>query len=357
MKQIEDLKIKLNEIKDQKDGKEINIAITMHATPDPDCIGSACGMKRIIKEIIPDAHINLIYFGEISHPQNKTMLNVLGINLQRVSEVDIPNGKDISNYFDAYICVDVTPDRSAIPSAEYLMVVDHHKADTKNAKIKDIVQVGSASTLVWSYLNYMGIELDKTIDEDCKLATSLLVGIKTDTADLVTDNVGDLDFEAYKSLIGSINQKYLSQIVNYPIPPYHFDLRKRLDQEGHAIVENGVFIGGIGYITPTKRDAIASIAEERARVEGTDTSFIIAIVGSFVEVSVRSSGLSLDVDKVCKSIFGKEYAGGKIGAGAAKIPMNSFSVEFDDEESQQEAWNFIKKLFFKRILKEMANHR
>jgi len=201
------------------------------------------------------------------------------------------------------------------------------------------------------------IEFDKMSEEDSNVATALLIGIKTDTCDLVTDVVTDLDFDAYKSLIVVTDQKMLAKIINYPIPPYHFDLRKRLDHDGHAISENGVFLGGIGYITPAKRDALPSIAEERARVEGIDTSFIVAIVGDNLEVSVRSSGLAIDVDKICKKIFGKEHGGGKMGAGAARIPMGSFSVKDENEETQNEAWEFSRKLWFSRILKEMADHR
>jgi len=92
-------------------------------------------------------------------------------------------------------------------------------------------------------------------------------------------------------------------------------------------------------------------------MEGIDTAFIIAIVGDNLEVSVRSSGVAIDVDKIIKKIFGKENEGGKAGAGAAKINMGSFSVEGEDEKTRDEAWEFARKLWFNRILKEMADHR
>jgi len=356
-KPIEKLKDNLSKSLESKGS--LHVVITMHPCPDPDCIGSAYGMKRIISHMFPESKITIVYSGEVSHPQNKTMLNVLNFQPTHIVEID----KDLSDkivckeFADAYICVDTLPERSAIPNAEYLFVVDHHKGDTDNAKIKDLRPVGSASSIVWEYMSQIGLELEKNSEEDSNVATALLVGIKTDTCDLVTDIVGDLDFEAYKSLIGVTDQKYLAKIVNYPIPPYHFELRRRLDQDDHVIQENGIFIGGIGYITPAKRDALPSIAEERARVEGIDTSFIVAIVGDNLEVSVRSSGLSIDVDKICKKIFGKNNAGGKMGSGAARIPMGAFSVKEEDIETQNDAWEFSRKLWFARILKEMAEHR
>ena len=355
---IEQLKVELTELTVEH-ADNIRVAIVMHPVPDPDCIGAAYGMKRIIKEWFPDATCFLVHSGEISHPQNRTMMNVL--KLQLVNILDIEGGlktkEACEGYADAYICVDCVPERSSVPDADYLFVVDHHKSDTKNAKIKDIRHIGSCSTLVWEYLNTTGIVLDKAIEEDSNVATSLVVGIKTDTADLVSENVSDLDFEAFKDLLEPMDQKSLAKIINYPIPPYYFDLKKRLDVEGHVSSENGVFIGGIGYISTAKRDALPSIAEERARMEGIDTAFIIAIVGDNLEVSVRSSGVAIDVDKIIKKIFGKENGGGKAGAGAAKINMGSFSVEGEDEKTRDEAWEFARKLWFTRILKEMADHR
>jgi nanoRNase/pAp phosphatase (c-di-AMP/oligoRNAs hydrolase) len=272
-------------------------------------------------------------------------------------EEELKTKETAQAFADVFIAVDVTPERSAIPNVDYLLTIDHHKGDTKVSKYKDIRPIGSASTIIWSYMDEIGLELDKTNEADATVATALLVGIKTDTCDLVTDIVSDLDFDAFKGLIGSIDQKCLQKIVDFPIPPYHFDLRKRLDHEEHVVIENGIFLGGIGYITPSKRDALPSIAEERARVENIDTSFIMAIVGGNLEVSVRSSSLAIDVDKIIKKIFGKDNGGGKMGAGAAKIEMGSLSVESEDEETKGEAWEFVRRLWFKRILKEMAEHR
>jgi nanoRNase/pAp phosphatase (c-di-AMP/oligoRNAs hydrolase) len=354
---IEKLKAELLGISENKN--PMHVAVVMHPVPDPDCIGSAYGMKRIVKEWFPDSKVSLVYAGEISHPQNKTMNYVLNLQMTNVEEIEggLKSKEDCENFADAFICVDCVPERCSVPAADYLFVVDHHKSDTKKAKIKDIRHVGACSSLVWEYMHEIGLELDKSNEEDSNVATALVVGIKTDTADLVTDIVQDLDFEAFKNLIGPMDQRNLAKIINYPIPPYYFELRKRLEEDGQVCSENGVFIGGIGYISPAKRDALPSIAEERARMDGVDTAFILAIVGGNLEVSVRSSGLAIDVDKIIKKIFGKTNGGGKMGAGAARIEMGEFSVQAEDDETQNEAWEFARKLWFARILKEMADHR
>jgi hypothetical protein len=37
--------------------------------------------------------------------------------------------------------------------------------------------------------------------------------------------------------------------------------------------------------------------------------------------------------------------------------MGNFAVDEEDDDTQAEAWEFIRKLWFKRIQREMANHR
>lgn len=328
-----------------------SVAIVSHDNPDPDSIGSALGMQRLIKLWNPSIKTTILYGGEISHPQNKTMVNILNVNPTNKQDV-----KDLNEIAKVFVVVDSLPDRS-LQGIECAFTVDHHKGDTKKSKFKDIRMVGAASSIVWEYFQQEQLVLDKDSDEDCDIATALVVGIKTDTSDLSSDNVTDLDFEAYKHLIGFVNQRKLALIIKYPLPPYHFELRSRLDQEGNSLTDSGVFIGGIGYIVPSKRDALPTIAEERARVEGTDTAFIYAIVGGNIELSVRSNGLSLDVNTICQNLFGKEFGGGKMGAGAVRMPMGILSIENDPPEIQQKMWEAIRDKMLHKIQAEMSRYR
>jgi len=146
-------------------------------------------------------------------------------------------------------------------------------------------------------------------------------------------------------------------LIVYPIPPYYFDLRRQLDKEENFRSDNGIFAGGIGYITQTKRDALPTMADERARVEGIETSFIFAIVGDHIEVSVRSVGLSVDVNALCQKIFGKQYAGGKIGAGSGKIPLGFLSPNGQvNEEVKTKIWEAVKVFMIDKIFHVMSGN-
>jgi nanoRNase/pAp phosphatase (c-di-AMP/oligoRNAs hydrolase) len=93
------------------------------------------------------------------------------------------------------------------------------------------------------------------------------------------------------------------------------------------------------------------LAEERARTEGIHTAFVFAIVGDCIEVSVRSVGLSVDVNSLCQKIFGKQNAGGKMGAGAAKLPLGFFAIDPNMEESlKDKMWDAIRDFIIDKIL-------
>ena len=328
------------------------IGIFMHDTPDPDCIGSAVGLQKILSTILPESSFKLVYGGEISHPQNKTMVNVLNIML--TNRMDII---DIEKEFDLIFCVDVMPERCGLKDIGCYMAFDHHKVESQKLEEVDIRMVGATATIIWDYMRELGISFKKNDETDSAIATGMVLAIKTDTNDLSSDNLTEIDMDAYKDLMTHCSSKLLASLINYPIPPYHFELRKRLDIDKNVRYKDGVFIGAIGYVPPSKRDVLPTTAEERARVEGVDTSFVFAIVGSCIEVCVRSSSLSVDVNTLCRKVFGKENGGGKAGAGAARIPMGFLSVENTPPEIQEVVWEGVKEFMFHKIQEEMADQR
>ena len=330
------------------DSEKTRVAIVMHENPDPDCIGASWGLIKLLQTWNPDIKCTLLYSGEISHSQNKTLVNVLNITLTNMAEIE-----KIEGDFDIFITVDVIPERSLKNDIKCLMTIDHHRVETKKAKIVDIRNVGSVCSIVWEYLKKEGITFKEKDETDSAIATALLVGIKTDTSDFVGENVSDLDFEAYKNLIGFVNRRQLSSIISYPIPPHYFEIRSRLDQPENTKIDNGVFVGGVGYISYAKRDALPMMAEERSRVEGINTAFVFGVVGDYIEVSVRSVGVAVDVNALCQKIFGKEYAGGKAGAGASKIPLSFCSLKETSDVVKNKMWEGIRDYIIERIFQEI----
>jgi nanoRNase/pAp phosphatase (c-di-AMP/oligoRNAs hydrolase) len=96
------------------------------------------------------------------------------------------------------------------------------------------------------------------------------------------------------------------------------------------------------------------MADERSMLEGIETAFVFGIVGDNIEVCVRSVNLSVDVNSLCQKLFGKEYAGGKMGSGAAKIPMGFLSVSGSSDDMREKMWESVKDFVTDKIFYVMS---
>lgn len=319
--------------------------------PDPDSIGAGLGMNLFIQRTC-GAVCDLIYEGQVSHPQNKTLLNVLNIHFLNKDEVFGSDHPPLSEVYDKFVCVDHVPRERWCKELNITAVIDHHKVNYNEAEFVDIRQVGSCCSIVLSYL--LEAEIDFTQDDDgllSKTVTAMLFGVKTDTLDLMSENVTDLDFHAYQHLVKYVSRSELEPIINYQLPAYYFDIRRVLEEEGNSITRGSFFVAGVGIITAARRDCLPMLADERVRMEGISTAIIFAVVDDCVEASIRSSNPAVDVNSFCKKVFGRDYAGGKLGAGAAKIPMGILAIDSLPVELKDEAWGTYRKIIMTKVLR------
>jgi len=314
-----------------KNASEINIIL--HDAPDPDACGSAVGFQLISKHFGIDSKI--YYQGEVSHPQNKTLINLLHLPLIKTQTP--PEGINV--------CVDCTPSNSC--ASEALLVIDHHKTNPKTKYQIIKPNYGACATIIWKLINDLQIESNA---ENSNTYTALLIGIRTDTNDLISDYMIKDDFTSYQQLLELADKENLQKIMNYPLPRYLYENRMKLHQEGNFYENNGFFVGGIGFIPAVQRDVISILAQEYTRMESINTAIIFAIIDmKTLEVSIRSNNISLDVHQLCKDLFG-EFGGGTSYKGAAKIPLNFYSNI--DEKLKDDFWKITCDHMFKLVLKE-----
>lgn len=318
--------------------------VVIHNFPDPDAIASAMGMIQFIKHLGHKAG-NIYYTGEISHPQNKSMTTLLNANLISYEDDPFEEGSEI-------ILVDTNNvgEESNQPlinpkSVKIVAVIDHHKGKhPKSAKV-DSRHVGSSASIVWEYLK--SSDYDFNSDEGKILATALVTGIFTDTQSLMSDNIANLDFEAYQYLLQKVDKQKLKSIMNYPLPTYLFELRQRAFLKENQIIEESVMVAGIGIINQSKRDALPIIADELLRMNGISTSIVFAIIGDMIDISVRSSDITMDVAKFVQSVFNS--GGGKQGAGRSTISLGFFSMN-GNEELNTDIWEVAKKMVMNKVV-------
>lgn len=319
-----------------EEAKGSKVRIVMHASPDPDAVGSAMGFQSILKQ--NNIESSMAYSGEISHPQNKTIVNILSV----------PITKNSAKNGNIDVCVDCT-ERNSI-AEDPLLVIDHHRIESE-AKYKIIdSNYGANSTIIWEIMR----EMDLINKDEVDTHTALLLGVRTDTNDLISETMSKNDFVAYQELLELADKDKLQKVMNYPLPRYLYNKRMALHEEGNSQEANGVFVGGIGFVPEEQRDVIAILAEEYTRMESVQTAVIFAITGKRqLEVSVRTHLVSLDVNQMMQDLFGG-FGGGKSNAGGAKIPLN-FYIDLDDKSADQ-FWKVTRKHMFRNVLKENWNN-
>ena len=324
--------------------------------PDPDSIGSGMGIKLLLQNI-SKSDCTIVYSGEISHPQNRTLVNVLNIDLIEQEKFFLDNKNEICKKYSKFVWVDSVPREKFSEEIKPSLVIDHHKTNyDKNGSIVDIRNVGACCSIVWEYIKNSGYKLSPDKESDTKIAIAMLFGIKTDTGDLISDNTTDLDFIAYQDLAVIVKENNISDIINYKYPAYFFEVRSRLDEEGNSVIKDSFFIGGIEFISPVRRDCLPMLADERVRMEGISTSILYAIVGDNLEVSIRSNNPAIDVNKLCKDIFGEDYAGGRTGAGAARVPLGILSASTMSDDDKKIIWGAYRSIILHKILHYCGGH-
>lgn len=323
-----------------------------HRGPDPDAVASMMGMQWLLQKSF-GIESDLFYDGEVSHPQNSVMVNLLDPGLKRVSENYKPEN------YTLRILLDTIPENAGVGDKKipFDIVIDHHRELPHNySGVLVHRKCGSASAIVFDMMKHFVKSedwLNDDIDNDIKVATALIAGIVTDTEYMMSDDSTEFEFRAFADLFAYRNANFLKQIVFFKRPKFWIDKKAaacteaKIDDEGFAVV-------GLGLIPEKQRDLIADMAEEMVSWASVETAIAFGVVGGErIEGSVRSLNPSLTVSDFCKKLGGKHGAGGgKHGKGAYRLSLAGFSIDPDEEEEDmQEAWESIKNRETKRILR------
>lgn len=324
-----------------KSGQKDHVAIICHDQPDPDCLSSALAMQCI------SAHMGLpstIYYGgEISHTQNRVLLNVLNIPVQKldIDEVDDPDGRAIlqERLEKSYIIlVDVAqfgkqPCESIggfVPKErEPDLVIDHHEPNPRLSCRYIRRAYGSCATIMFRMLSDLQISISKT------LATALYVGISTDTSNLRAEGVVQEDREVFESLKSLIDPEAYEKILNYPRSISIIDARRKVYTS--LCVHGNLAIANAGLISLNQRSVIAEVCDELLQIESIETAVVMAIIDEglkgdkYLIASFRSEVLAMNMNDFTGKTFGKKFGGGRKGAGAAKIPLDQISKTVIDD--------------------------
>ncbi|UTF53342.1 DHH family phosphoesterase [Natronosalvus rutilus] len=295
------------------------LAVIAHDNPDPDAIASAVALVELAESVGVEAEA--CYYGEISHQENRAMVNLLDLDLRTLEPTDSLEA------YDAFALVDHSRPgvNDQLPAdLDIDIVIDHHPPrGPVPGEFYDLRQrVGATSTVLTEYLEYFGIDVDSQI------ATALLYGIRVDTRDF-TREISPPDFEAAATLWNAVDFATLRKI-EYPTVE-----GDTLDTVARAIknrVQRGsVIAASAGRITD--RDALPQAADQLLAMDGVDTTLVFGFRDEMVFVSARSRGNDLDLGETLRDAFDQiGSAGGHADMAGAQLEMG---VLGDMEESTE----------------------
>lgn len=332
------------------------VAIFSHRCPDPDAIGSMMGMSWFLAKTF-GLESDLFYAGEVSHPQNGVMKNILDPGLKPVETDYKPDN------YGLRILVDTIPENAGVGthSVPFDIVIDHHRELPHNFQgVLIHKKVGACASIIYDMLKHFIKDeemLDEDVDGDTKVATALIAGIVTDTEYMMSDDTTEYEFKAFSGLFPVRNSAYLKEIVFFKRPKFWIDKKAECSAQAQ-ITPEGYAVVGLGMIPESQRDLIADMADEMIKWALVDTAIAFGVVGGDkIEGSVRSLNPSLTVSDFCRKLGGKHGSGGgKHGKGAYRLPLAGLSIDPDEEEEDVvEAWGSIKNRETKRILRQVKN--
>ncbi|WP_135820053.1 DHH family phosphoesterase [Halostella litorea] len=312
------------------------LAVVMHDNPDPDAIASAVALSRIAAAVGVETVV--CYYGEISHQENRALVNLLELDLRQLGP-----GDDVS-VFGGIALVDHSQPgvNDQLPEGTPVdVVIDHHPPRAPvEAKFVDLrSDVGATSTLLTGYLRQFGVGIDRTV------ATALLYGIRIDTADFSRE-VSAADFEAAAALLPHADDGVLERVESPSVDPETFETVAAAIRNRE--VDDGVLCSCVGEVA--ERDALAQAADRLLDMDGVHTTVVYGYDGGVVYVSARTRGSDLDLGATLRTAFDRiGSAGGHADMAGAQIPLGVIGEVEGDERLEAVVRDVVTDRFFDAV--------
>jgi nanoRNase/pAp phosphatase (c-di-AMP/oligoRNAs hydrolase) len=275
--------------------------------PDPDSIASNLALKTLLLKSIKYATTG--YVGEITRQENRALVKLLNIPMQRIEEIDLAE-------FNRTAILDGQPTHfDLFQDHHFDVIIDHHPI-TKgyDASFTDIRPTyGSTSTIMTEYLNAARIK------PSTRLSTALLYGIKTDTNNFERDTRPE-DVWAFRYLFPRANKNVLQKIELSELSPEILNYFK-MAFDRMNILRDKIFVhmGKIG-----NPDVCVQLADFLMRVNNISWTVISSVADDNLVIILRSDGYRKNAGKMASKLFGDlGSAGGHRSSARAEIPLSN----------------------------------
>jgi nanoRNase/pAp phosphatase (c-di-AMP/oligoRNAs hydrolase) len=302
-------------------GDSETLTIVCHDNPDPDCLASAVGLGTIAASAgIDDRHI--LYSGEISHQQNRALVNLLDIELEPF-RVEMVRSRAPGSLL-AFVDHSAPGENNRVPSETDIdIVIDHHPVEHISAHFVDNREtVGATATILTEYLRALQLEPSP------RVATALMFAIRRETLDFLR-GVTREEYEAAAFLHEYSETKMVRQLSNPAVSS------ATVDTIAHAIenrrVSGSVLISQVGRTS--ERDALPQSADYLMSLEGVETAIVFGLVENTIQISARSTDSRVHIGSVLHNAFDDVgSAGGHREMAGGTIELGIFSGYTTDDE-------------------------
>jgi nanoRNase/pAp phosphatase (c-di-AMP/oligoRNAs hydrolase) len=297
------------------------LGILLQPDPDPDGIAGGYALRALLGRKSPTAP--LISFGEVKRPENRALVEALGIEVRTVTPEELDE-------FDCLALIDVQPtvfgENPPARVCSVDVVIDHHPERTGyDTVIRDIrPNYGATATILTEYIRAAGLEIRP------RLATALVYGIKSDTQ-LLGRETSRHDLAAFAFLHTHHSAALLRRIERPALPA------DGLRALGRALattkVEEGIHLLVLGRV---REDVIPQVADLGLQAEGAEWAIAAGIVGSDLVFSVRNVGYVRAAGDVVRAVVeGLGVGGGHRSMAKGIIPLKAFRKVYGSATRKQ----------------------
>ncbi|RQG97249.1 DHH family phosphoesterase [Natrarchaeobius chitinivorans] len=323
------------ELRSRLESIDGRLAVVMHDNPDPDAIASAVALTRIAESLGVEA--DACYFGEISHQENRAMVNLLSLDLRNLDP-------DASlEAYEAFALVDHSRPgvNDQLPEDLFVdVVIDHHppRGPVSAAFVDLREHAGATSTVMTEYVDRIDLAFDSTT------ATALLYGIRVDTNDFSRE-VSPADFRAASVLWPHVDTAVLEQIEQPTIEGETLETIARAIK--NRTQEGSIVVASAGRIA--NRDALPQAADQLLAMDGVDTTLVFGFRDEMAFLSARSRASDVDLGETLRDAFDRiGSAGGHADMAGAQLKIGILG-DIDDADEVESIVSVVEEVITNRF--------
>jgi nanoRNase/pAp phosphatase (c-di-AMP/oligoRNAs hydrolase) len=203
------------------------------------------------------------------------------------------------------------------------IAIDHHptRPDSLRATFTDVrTEFGATSTMMFYYLKAAGLDLPT------KLATALLIGIKSDTRGLERE-ASEADLYAYLEIFPRADLTLMARIESPRIPQRYFEaFHEALEV---SALYDGVVVADMGDVE--NPDMVAEMADFFIPLDGADYALVMGRNKGRLYLSLRTRSDEHDAGATIARVVGEiGTAGGHGKMAGAQINLDKAGPDVGD---------------------------